>query len=128
MLGQRHRMDRDAATRPAAPVAYVVGLHPALSHTFVLHEVEALRRLGVGVQTISIRRATGEHLLSERNRAAAETTYAVLPASAGRLLGGHVRAFARRPGRYLATLTLALRLSPPGLRGLLWQLFYFAEA
>src|SRR3954454_1631005 len=107
MLRQRRRMGRETAPRPAAPLAYVVGLHPALSHTFVLHEVEALRRLGVGVQTISIRRATGEHLLSKRNRAAAETTYAVLPASAGRLLGAHLRAFARRPGRYLATLGLA---------------------
>jgi glycosyltransferase involved in cell wall biosynthesis len=121
-------MDPENATRPAAPVAYVVGLHPALSHTFILHEVEALRRLGVGVQTISIREATGEHLLSERHRAAADTTYAVLPAGAGRLLGGHLRTFLRRPGRYLATLGLALRLSPPGLRGWLWQLFYFAEA
>src|SRR3954447_15363063 len=128
MLGQRHRMDRDATTRPAGPVAYVVGLHPALSHTFILHEVEALRRLGVAVQTISIREATGEHLLSERHRAAAETTYAVLPAGAGveakapcagrpagagEIVGAPLRAFARGPRRYLATLGRAVGLSPP---------------
>jgi glycosyltransferase involved in cell wall biosynthesis len=121
-------MNRANPARPAGPVAYVVGLHPALSHTFILHEVEALRRLGVAVQTISIREATGEHLLSERHRAAAETTYAVLPAGAGEIVGAHLRAFVRRPRRYLATLGRAVGLSPPGLRGRIWQLFYFAEA
>ena len=113
---------------PAPHVAYVIGLHPALSMTFVLHEVEALRALGAEIETISIRRATGEHLLSARHRAAAATTHAILPPRWGALVGAHLAALLRRPFRYFATLALALRLSPPGLRGHLWQLFYFAEA
>lgn len=114
--------------RYATRVAYVAGLHPALSQTFVVAEIAALRKLGAQVETISIRKASGEHVLSVQSRAAAETTYAILPPRWGDVLGAHVRAFARRPLHYTGTLVHALRLAPPGLRGKLWQVFYFVEA
>jgi glycosyltransferase involved in cell wall biosynthesis len=108
--------------------AYVVARYPAVSHTFVLREVLALRRRGIDVNTISIRRTEPEDLLSSVDRGEAARTFNVLPASAGAIAGAHVRTAARAPGAYLQTLALALRLSPPGVRGTLWQLFYFAEA
>lgn len=109
-------------------LAYLTGRYPAVSHTFVLREVEALRALGVEVTTLSIHRADPANLLSDADRAAYETTYAVLPARWGSLLRSHARTLFSRPRRYLATLALALRLSPAGLRGRLWQFFYFVEA
>lgn len=109
-------------------IAYLCSLFPAVSHTFVLREVEGLRRLGVEVHTFSIHRAGREHLLSEADRAAHRTTYAILPARWARLLATHLRLAGRSTRAYLSTLALALRLAPAGLRGLLWQIFYFAEA
>jgi glycosyltransferase involved in cell wall biosynthesis len=44
------------------------------------------------------------------------------------LLAAHARFALRAPGRYARTFALALRTAPPGLRGLLWQIFYFLEA
>jgi glycosyltransferase involved in cell wall biosynthesis len=114
--------------RSAPRVAYIAGLHPALSQTFVLTEIEAVRKLGVHVETISIRKASSEDVQSVRSRAAAETTYAILPPRWGDVLGAHLRAFARRPLRYVRTLAHGLRLAPPGVRGLIWQFFYFVEA
>ncbi|HWE34136.1 MAG TPA: glycosyltransferase [Solirubrobacteraceae bacterium] len=110
------------------PVAYITTHYPALSHTFILREVEALRRRGVEIATTSVRRAAPEHLITDRDRHAFETTRALLPARWGGLVWAHARAVAMHPGAYLGTLRGALRHGRPGLRGRVWQLFYFAEA
>jgi colanic acid/amylovoran biosynthesis glycosyltransferase len=59
---------------PKLRLAYVTTHYPALSHTFILREVAALRRRGVEVHTVSMRRTGGEHLLSHENRDAGEST------------------------------------------------------
>jgi colanic acid/amylovoran biosynthesis glycosyltransferase len=109
-------------------VAYVCSRYPAISHTFVLREVLALRKRGVSVDTFSIRRATESEVLSEADREALETTFAILPARWARLSFAHLRALVLAPAAYVATLRRALSLSPPGARARLWRLFYFAEA
>jgi colanic acid/amylovoran biosynthesis glycosyltransferase len=109
-------------------IAYLCSEYPAISHTFVLREVEALRRLGAAITTFSIRRTHPDRLLSPADRAAAKTTVAILPPSWPRLLRAHLGLALRAPSAYLSNLALALRLAPPGLRGRLWQAFYFAEA
>jgi len=116
----------DAPTLPA--IAYLTSLYPAVSHTFIQREVLELRRRGVRVETFSIRPAPREHLLTDQDRDEAARTSNVLPARPTHLIGTHLRSFARRPARYLSTLRRALSLSPGGVRGGLWQLFYFAEA
>lgn len=108
-------------------VAYVVGRYPAVSHAFVTREVQAVREAGVRVETVSIHRAGSEDTLSELDRAEAGRTYALLPLRVGELLRAHLRAVTS-PGAYLSTLARALRTGPAGARGLIWQLFYFAEA
>ena len=102
--------------------------YPAISHAFVLREVEHLRATGIEVETLSVHRAEDGDLLSEADRRAAATTEAVLPTSVPRLLGAHVDALIRSPRRYLTTLALALRTGAPGARERLWHLFYFGEA
>ncbi len=108
-------------------VAYVVGRYPAVSHAFVTREVLALRQAGVRVETVSVHRAGAGDALSATDRAEAERTYSLLPPRLGALLGAHLRALAS-PLAYLATLAHALRSGPAGVRGKVWQVFYFAEA
>jgi colanic acid/amylovoran biosynthesis glycosyltransferase len=109
-------------------LAYITTHYPALSHTFILREVEALRRLGTEIHTISLRRSSGEHLLSRENREAARHTYAIRPPRWRAVLVAHFAAAAAHPRAYVRTLREALSLARPGLSGRLWQLFYFAEA
>jgi colanic acid/amylovoran biosynthesis glycosyltransferase len=109
-------------------IAYLCSEYPAVSHTFVLREVEALRARGATIETFSVRRTPSEQLLSERDKAAAETTFAILPPRWHHLATSHLRLFLRGPGAYASTLAAAVRAAPAGLRGHLWQLFYFAEA
>jgi len=111
-----------------AGVGYLVSRYPSVTHTFVLHEVRALRELGVRVETATLRRAPDEHVLDEAARAERGRTHALLPVAPYRLAASHVRALARSPRAYVATLWRALRLAHAGGRPRLWQLFYFAEA
>src|SRR5688572_2948748 len=109
-------------------VAYVTSLYPAASHTFIRREVSALRNLGLGVDTYSIRAPSlGErtHPLDEE---AFRTTSYLLPMSPFRLLAAHAWAFFRNPLRYFGVFFAALKHRAPGLRALLWSLFHFAEA
>src|SRR3954453_10000710 len=111
-----------------ARVAYLMSHYPAISHAFVMREVEHVRAAGVEVHTLSIHRAGPADLLSEADRLAAAPTYNVLPTGVSRLARAHLSSLLRSPRRSLSTLALALRTGAPGARERLWHLFYFAEA
>jgi colanic acid/amylovoran biosynthesis glycosyltransferase len=109
-------------------LAYVCSLYPAVSHTFVLREIEALRRLGIDIATFSIHRARRDQLLARADKIAFDSTYAILPPRWPALVMAHLRLLTRAPAAYVSSVAHALSLARGGLRGRLWQLFYFAEA
>ncbi|MES2551268.1 MAG: colanic acid biosynthesis glycosyltransferase WcaL, partial [Pseudomonadota bacterium] len=112
------------------PVAYLTGDYPKVSHTFILREVQAVRAAGVEVITCSIRQPPASEFKGQEEIAArAETFYVIATAKNPlRLLAAHGRAILRGPGTWASTLELAIRMRSPGLKALLWQLFYFLEA
>jgi glycosyltransferase involved in cell wall biosynthesis len=105
-------------------VGYLVSRYPAVSHTFVLREVAALRALGVEVDTFSVRTGAA---LSEVDRVELATTTVLLPPSAADLLGLAAIAL-RHPGATWHLAREAVAASAGGPRATLWQLFYAAEA
>jgi colanic acid/amylovoran biosynthesis glycosyltransferase len=109
-------------------IAYLCGEYPRTTDTFIQREVAALRQAGVHVQTISIRRPIARERPSPSQTAEAQTTHYLLPANPLRLLGDHVNLLVTSPVRYCRALWLALTVRAPGLRALIYQLFYFAEA
>ncbi len=109
-------------------VAYLTGNYPAVSHTFIAREIEALRKLGVEVVTFSLHRPDPGELLSDDDRREATATRNVQPPDWREVIAAHAAGLVRHPVRYLRTLATAQRLSPSGLRSRLWHLFYFAEA
>ena len=109
-------------------IGYLVGRYPAVSHAFLDREVRGLRKSGVEVETISIRTASPDELLTHRDSEEARRTFAVLPIGLGRLLAAHAESFVRSPIRYLAAAFRSLRLAQPGPRERIRGLIYFAEA
>src|SRR5687768_7032648 len=95
-------------------IAYLCSAYPAVSHTFILREVTALRRRNVEIDTLTIHRSRPEHILTAAEREAARTTWAALPPRWPTLVRSHGRAALTRPRRYAATLRLALRLAARG--------------
>ncbi len=112
------------------PVAYLTGEYPRATDTFIQREVAALRALGVAVETCSIRRTGAEHLVGPEQREEAARSFHILETAKNplRLIAAHLGALIRAPRRYLGAAWLALRTAPPGLKGALYQGFYFAEA
>jgi colanic acid/amylovoran biosynthesis glycosyltransferase len=109
-------------------IAYLASRYPAVSHTFIQREIAGLRDEGVTIDTFAIRRAQPDEVLSRADEAEARATYALIPVRLTHLLRAHLRALVRHPRGYKATLAAALRLAPAGLRGALWQVFYFGES
>ena len=112
------------------PVAYVTGQYPSVSHTFIQREIMALRDLGIEVLTCTVRRPLAKAVVGPDQQAEAARTFGVIEAAKNplRLLAAHGRMLRRAPGRWFSALGLAWGTRPPGLKALLWQLFYFLEA
>jgi colanic acid/amylovoran biosynthesis glycosyltransferase len=120
---------RSATAGEAPPsVAYIVGYYPAVSHVFITREVDGLRERGISVHTISLRRAPEKDLLTEADRRAAGETHVIQPPALATVVRAHAQAVGGHPLRYVRTLVRALGMGSGGMRGTLYQLFYFAEA
>lgn len=119
--------DADAAAD--RPILYLTGQYPKMSHTFIQREVAALRAHGAQVLTAQVRRAAAHEVAPDQATEAA-ATFTILEAARDprRLVGAHLRVLRAGPRRWLAMLGLAWRTRQAGLRGALWQAFYFAEA
>jgi glycosyltransferase involved in cell wall biosynthesis len=109
-------------------VAYLTGRYPAISHTFVMREVSALRALGTEVDTFSIWQTDCSQLLSLADAEEHERTYTLLPLRPGATLRAHAFAATTRPRRYVRTIHLAMRLRRPGLRGWALSALWVIEA
>lgn len=110
----------------ALRLGYVATGYPFPSHTFIQNEVRALRRLGAEVRTFTPQRAAPEHVLSEADREAYATTYAIRPFDAGRFLRAHLAALAS--GGWLRGLRAAWAARGPAWESPVWQLMYFGQA
>lgn len=111
-------------------LAYLTGVYPLASHTFIQREITALRALGSQIVIASIREPAAIELIGPEEEAARAETFYVLAAAKrpSHLLGAHARLFLQAPGRWFKTLALALRTNRPGAKGMIWQIFYFLEA
>lgn len=116
--------------RAHGSVAYLTGEYPRPTDTFIQREVAALRAQGLDILTCTVRRPRIRSVVGATQQAEAANTFCVLEAARRpqRLVSAHLAALSRAPGRWFAALRLALRTSPPGVRALLYQLIYFAEA
>jgi glycosyltransferase involved in cell wall biosynthesis len=109
-------------------IAYLTGRYPAISHTFILREVQALRRLGVEVSTHSIWRTAEGDLLSADDRAEADATQNLLPPQWGSVVRAHVHALRTRPRSMPTMFARALAMGRPGLSGRARAVLWFLEA
>lgn len=108
-------------------IAYVTSLYPAVSQTFILREIRALRRLGFEILTFSIRRAQPKDILGEEAEAEAARTRSLLPVPFSQFLRAICWHFTR-PLTALQTLYAAWGGRDRTLFSRLKSLAYYAEA
>ncbi len=110
-------------------IAYLTGQYPAVSHTFILREILALRDLGFDIETCSVRASGPEHQRgSDERHAAATSFYVQSSARSPRHLARTLRLGLGQPRALARMMRQAWAIRPPGFRGLAWHLFYAAEA
>jgi glycosyltransferase involved in cell wall biosynthesis len=109
-------------------IAYLTGEYPRATDTFIQREVMALRDRGVEVHTFSVRRTGDEHIVGPEQKAERDRTFYILPPNPLNLILAHLTLLLSSPRRYLRALKLAWTTRQYGLKGNLYQLFYFAEA
>jgi colanic acid/amylovoran biosynthesis glycosyltransferase len=92
-------------------IGYLVSRYPAISHTFILNEVRALRGLGFRISVASINSAdrTPDAFTAEEVEEAGQCYY-VKRAGIRGAFGALAWALRRRPGATLSGLVFALRL------------------
>ena len=108
-------------------LAYLCNLYPAVSHSFVRREIEAVETAGHEVHRFSLRPARPD-LRDEADLREASLTEAVLRQKLAALLLAALILSVSRPGPTLAAIGAACRLSAPGIRSKFRHLAYWLEA
>ncbi len=109
-------------------IGYLTGQYPRATDTFIQREIAALRQLGFNIQTFSVRQPSVDHLVGEEQKSEHGQTFYLLPPDIFLLLISHLKLLSTGFFRYFKALRLAFQTSQLGLKGLIYQLFYFAEA
>lgn len=111
-------------------IAYLTSEYPKISHTFIQREVAGLRANGLEIDTFSIREPSSDDLRGDAEQSEHQTTTYIFPTLKKPipLLQAHLSQLVRAPALYLGALVSAVRDRPAGLKSLIYQLAYFAEA
>ena len=108
-------------------LAYLCNLYPAVSHSFVRREIEAIERAGHEVHRFSVRPARSD-LKDPADLREAERTEVVLAQGALTLFFSALALLFSRPIRTLDAVAAARRLSGPGLKQRFRHVAYWLEA
>src|SRR5262245_8766431 len=109
-------------------IVYLLHRFPALTDTFIKREIRSLQQAGTDVQVLSVwkpkPKETTPAALENWSR---EVTF-LLPQPLISMLRALLHVVLLSPRRFMAALRLALATSRPGLRGMIYQMFYLGEA
>lgn len=118
--------DASAVAR-ARSVVIITGTYPILTTTFIDREIAALRRRGLDINILALRRpAPGRPLSAEQSRTSADVTY-LLPVRWSRVVSGHLKFILRRPVVFLTTLYLLLAGHHPSAKSRFRTILHFGE-
>jgi colanic acid/amylovoran biosynthesis glycosyltransferase len=110
-------------------IAYLVSRYPAVSHTFVLREVQQLRALGLQVETASVNLPDlAPAAMPAEERGEAARTYYLKRHGALGALAAHLRQLRRSPRAWWRGLRYAFALGGSDPRRVARALAYFTEA
>ena len=110
-------------------LAYLISQYPAISHTFILRELIALRKIGFEIPVASINKADrADKALSATERQEKKDTFYVKSAGIYRILACLFSIMITSPIRAWDTLCWSWQLSRGGVKQNMKQTAYFIEA
>jgi colanic acid/amylovoran biosynthesis glycosyltransferase len=112
----------------ALRVMYVVRSYPVISQTFVMREIQELRRQGVDVDIVGVFPTPAEQVLSEEAAAEAERAEHVLPLMNWRFVAPAVGCLVRAPRAFFKTMRYALSERAGDPKSIVVRMFYCVAA
>ncbi len=109
-------------------IAYLLHQFPRATDTFIKREIRSLQSFGTSILVISVWRPHESDTTPDSIAEWEKDTVFVLPKSILALLFSVCRSAITSPMRFWAAFHLALCTAKPGIRGLVYQFFYFVEA
>ena len=109
-------------------IAYLLNRFPRVTDTFITRELKSLQQMGTEVKIISVWNPQPTDIKSEFLDDRPGQVEYLLPQPVFSILRKLLAATILSPKRFAAVLRLAFVTSRPGLRGIVYQLFYLAEA
>jgi colanic acid/amylovoran biosynthesis glycosyltransferase len=109
-------------------IAYLLHRFPRTTDTFIRREIRSLQEMGTDVQVISIWKPKQHESTQDILGEWIQDTQFALPRSVFSIVWILATFAIRSPMRFLATARLAFLTSRPGVRGFVYQCFYFVEA
>lgn len=106
-------------------LVYVIGTYPGLTTTFIDREIHALRRQGVQVRVISIRKP--HTMLSPGQEELRRITSYLLPAAWLKFARAHLRFAMQKPAVYFGALLELVKNPHPNFAARLKTILHFAE-
>jgi glycosyltransferase involved in cell wall biosynthesis len=106
-------------------ITYIIGTYPGLTTTFIDREITTLRRMGVRLRIVSIRKPWTQ--LSAQQEALREGVTYLLPVNWPALVGSQIYFALRNPGRYFGTLRYLLTRPHPSLKARAMTFLHFGE-
>jgi glycosyltransferase involved in cell wall biosynthesis len=108
-------------------LVYIIGTYPLLTTTFIDREIRSLRREGVDVHVLAVRRPPTGSPLSADQRELQKGVQYMLPLSPAAVLAAQVYYALRRPVLFFGTLTYLLTRPHPGLAARWKTLLHFGQ-
>lgn len=109
-------------------IAYLSSEYPAISHTFIFREVQALRGQGFAVKTASILKPRNVAIMTPEEQADAKDTLCIKGCGFARLAAAHTVLKMTAFFSYMRMFAYALSLWSNGPMPLVKAMAYFAEA
>jgi len=109
-------------------IAYLCSEYPAVSQTFIFHEIESLRRVGFDITPVSVHRQANLEVMTKRERQEAANTLVMTRQRLPAILTAHLRILLRSPMGYMRMTASALSLLAKGPKNPFKALAYWVEA
>src|ERR1035437_9757056 len=109
-------------------IAYLLHRFPCMTDTFIKREIRSLQKAGTYVHVISVWMPSESETTPDIRSQWSKDTQFMLPRSVFSIAYTLFITMVHSPRRLLSTIALAFSTSRPGIRGFIYQMFYFFEA
>jgi glycosyltransferase involved in cell wall biosynthesis len=121
-----HRV-KEQRLMPGKKLAYIIGTYPGLTTTFIDREIRMLRRWGLDLHVLAIRRPAATVPFSAEQQELRQGVIYLLPVSWLNFIIGHLYFALLHPQTYFNTLFYLLTRPHPDLRARFMTLLHFGE-